>query len=77
MSAAKIPSPASYTMKRVYCSAPAPPMESPARVRRKICDGAPPAPLGVRLPKKMPDASTLMRSRMPTGDVGSDMTAIT
>ena len=32
--------------------------------------------MGVRLPKKMPLASTEIRSRMPTGELGSSQTAI-
>ena len=55
-------------MKRVNWVAEASPGSSPVFVRRTICDGTDPAIIGVRFPKKTPDASTLMRSRMPTGE---------
>ena len=38
--------------------------------------GVEPIIMGVRLPKKMPLASTEIRSRMPTGEYGSSQTAI-
>ena len=38
--------------------------------------GGAPIIMGVRLPKKMPLASTEIRSRMPTGELGSSQTAI-
>ena len=35
---------------------------------RYICEGTEPAIMGVRLPKNTPEASTLMRSRTPSGE---------
>ena len=68
MIAANSTTPNWNAMKRVNCVALASPTSSPERVMRYICEGTEPAIMGVRLPKNTPEASTLMRSRTPSGE---------